>query len=88
MSVQTFALNDLIRILQEGSGVSDGVSLGDDILDVEFESLGYDSLAMLETASRIEREYGTVLDESLLGDATTPRAFLELVNANAVAIAA
>lgn len=82
---QVFTLDDLVRILREGSGISKGIELGSDILDTEFYVLGYDSLAVLETASRIEREYGIALEDALLTDTVTPRAFLEAINAQAVA---
>jgi minimal PKS acyl carrier protein len=74
----SFTLDDLIQILREGAG-EDG-DLDGDILDAEFEALGYESLAMLETGSRIERQYGISLDEEALADARTPRALLALVN--------
>ncbi|SNX63784.1 act minimal PKS acyl carrier protein [Streptomyces sp. TLI_55] len=91
MSQRTFTLDDLKRILLEGSGAPEGGGLdGDaqDVLDTEFSDIGYDSLALLETASRIEREYGIDLDESLIGDATTPRAFIDAVGDHLVAPAA
>ncbi|MGW4245268.1 acyl carrier protein [Nocardia sp. NPDC004722] len=77
----TFTLDDLTRILEEGSGAPEGVDLASGILDRTFEDLGYDSLAMLETASRVEREFGVTLEDSTVVDATTPRAFLAAVNA-------
>jgi minimal PKS acyl carrier protein len=74
-----FTLEDLKRILREGSGETGG--LDGDILDVEFETLGYESLALLETTGRIERELGLKLDEESAAAASTPRALVELVNA-------
>ncbi|ANS69117.1 acyl carrier protein [Streptomyces lincolnensis] len=82
MSRTTFTLDDLKRILLEGSGVPEGADLRADILDTDFTDIGYDSLALLETASRVEREYGIELDETVLGDATTPRAFVDAVGAH------
>ncbi|MDF3319693.1 acyl carrier protein [Rhodococcus sp. C3V] len=79
MNASEFGIHDLRRILTEGSGVDDAVDLNDDILDTEFEALGYDSLAILETAGRVEREYSVSLDESALLDALTPRMFIDLV---------
>ncbi|MEV0063723.1 acyl carrier protein [Nocardia sp. NPDC058379] len=77
----TFTLDDLTRILLEGSGEPENVDLDTGILDLTFDDLGYDSLAMLETASRVEREFGVTLDDSTVIEATTPRAFLAAVNA-------
>lgn len=79
MNASEFGIHDLRRILTEGLGVDDAVDLNDDILDTEFEALGYDSLAILETAGRVEREYSVSLDESALLDALTPRMFIDLV---------
>jgi len=43
--------------------------------------IGYESLALLEAGSLIEREYGISLDEEAVGEANTPRAFIDVVNA-------
>ncbi|WP_306329340.1 acyl carrier protein [Streptomyces venezuelae] len=88
MSSNTFTLDDLKRILREGAGADEGVDLDGDILDTHFETLGYESLALLETGSRIEREYSITLDDDVLSDADTPRALIEAVNAHLSAVAA
>lgn len=80
MASNSFTLDNLKRILLEGAGAADGVDLDGDIYDKEFEELGYESLALLETGSRIEREYGITLDDSVLTDAVTPRALIDAVN--------
>jgi len=76
-----FTLTDLMQILREAAGADEGVNLETDVLDTSFEDLGYDSLALLEAGSRIEREYAVTLGDSAMTDATTPRALLEVVNA-------
>lgn len=80
MSAKQFTLDDLRRILQEGAGTDDGVDLDGNILDTPFEALGYDSLALLETGGRIEREYGISLEDGALTNSSTPRELVELVN--------
>ncbi|MYS19315.1 act minimal PKS acyl carrier protein [Streptomyces sp. DvalAA-14] len=75
-----FTLDDLRRILLEAAGADEGVDLSGDIIDTEFEALGYESLALLETGSRIEREYDISLDDSALTDAVTPRGLIDTVN--------
>ncbi len=80
MSSQPFTIDDLKRILLEGAGAAENVDLETDILDKEFEDLGYDSLALLETSSRIERTYGITISDTILADATTPRALVGAVN--------
>jgi len=79
MPDMTFGLQDLRRILRESGGTEEGVDLEGEILDTEFDALGYDSLAMMETAARISREYGVALDDDALTTATTPRRLLELL---------
>jgi act minimal PKS acyl carrier protein len=81
MSAHDFTLADLRRILREGAGADEEVDLDGDILDREFDALGYESLALLETGGRIEREYDITLDDSMLSGATTPKALIEAVNA-------
>ncbi|CAM5475120.1 putative Actinorhodin polyketide synthase acyl carrier protein [Streptomyces afghaniensis 772] len=85
---RTFTLDDLKRILLEGSGAPDGTGLEGDILDADFADIGYDSLALLETASRVEREYGIELDETVVGEANTPRALLDAISSHLPAQAA
>ncbi|WP_405644132.1 acyl carrier protein [Streptomyces uncialis] len=80
MPTTPFTVDDLKSILREGAGADEAVDLDGDILDAEFDALGYESLAMLETAGRIEREYGISLDEEIFADARTPRALIALVN--------
>ncbi|MFI9240371.1 acyl carrier protein [Streptomyces sp. NPDC053079] len=77
---RTFDIEDLKRILREGAG---GVSmLEGDVSDVSFEELGYDSLALLETASRIGREYGLKFEDTAFVDIETPDDLVQVVNAH------
>ncbi|MEU4469087.1 MULTISPECIES: acyl carrier protein [Streptomyces] len=73
-------LTDLIALLRECAGEEEGVDLDGDVLDVPFADLGYDSLAVLQTTGRIERDWDVLLDEEAIDEADTPRAFLDLVN--------
>ncbi|MCO5995378.1 acyl carrier protein [Actinoallomurus rhizosphaericola] len=81
MASGEFTVQDLKRILHEAAGESDGADVDAGTMDTEFIELGYESLALLETGSRIEREFGITLDDSTLFDAPTPRALIEAVNA-------
>jgi act minimal PKS acyl carrier protein len=83
MADRGFELKDLQRILQAGAGADQGVDLGGGtVLDTTFDDLGYDSIALLETAGRISREYGVTFDDDALVEATTPRRLIDLVNAS------
>ncbi|MEU3823938.1 actinorhodin polyketide synthase [Streptomyces sp. SID486] len=74
-------LDALRTILVACAGEDDSVDLSGDILDVTFEDLGYDSLALMESASRIEREFGVSLSDDDVNEELTPRLLLDLVNA-------
>ncbi|MDV6263931.1 phosphopantetheine-binding protein [Rhodococcoides yunnanense] len=80
MTADRFTIHDLTRIMREGVGVDEGVDLDGDIVDVEFEMLGYESLALLETGNRIEREYGAIIDDETLTAVKTPRDLIASVN--------
>lgn len=82
MPANEFTIEDLKRILAEGAGEPDGPGLETDSLDADFELIGYDSLALLETSGRIEREYDVKLDEAQLVEMRTPRALIAFVNAH------
>ncbi|MDI3423687.1 acyl carrier protein [Streptomyces luteolus] len=75
-----FTLDDLRRILLEAAGAEESVDLEGDILNTTFAVLGYESLALLETGGRIEREYGIVLDDDDLSDEITPGDLIDAVN--------
>ncbi|MGW4644206.1 acyl carrier protein [Sphaerisporangium sp. NPDC004334] len=79
-----FTIDDLKRILRACAGEDEAVGLDGDILDSGFEELGYDSLALLETASRIEHEVGVAVLDEEIGEVTTPRQLLDLVNGRLV----
>jgi act minimal PKS acyl carrier protein len=80
MPEKAFTLDDLRRILIDAAGEDESYNLDGDILDTDFEELGYESLALLETGGRIEREYGISLDEEVLSIANTPRLLIDTVN--------
>lgn len=78
--MSTFTADDLRRIIRSTVGTDDSVDLDGDILDVPFTDLGYDSLAVLEVAGRIEKEFPVTIGDDTVGDLTTPRAVVEFVN--------
>lgn len=73
-------LDDLTALLRECAGEDDAADLDGDVLDTLFSDLGYDSLALLQTTSTIERSHHLTIDEEAVSDADTPRKYLELVN--------
>ncbi|WP_432840374.1 acyl carrier protein [Dactylosporangium sp. CA-092794] len=75
-----YTLEELVEALRECAGEDEEVDLGGDIHDQTFEDLGYDSLALFNTVSRIERELNISLPETIVGDALTPRQLLKEIN--------
>nr|AAG30201.1 acyl carrier protein [Streptomyces sp. R1128] len=73
-------IDDLRRILTECAGEDESVDLGGDILDTPFTELGYDSLALMETAARIEQEFGVAIPDDEFAELATPRAVLAAVS--------
>lgn len=78
--MSAFTVEDLKRIMRDCAGEEESVDLDGEILDLRFEELGYDSLALIETTSRISREFGVQLPEEELGEIGTVRELLELIN--------
>ncbi|MDT0306494.1 acyl carrier protein [Streptomyces sp. DSM 44917] len=70
-------IDDLRRLLVECAGSDATLPPGADIADTPFEDLGYDSLALMETAARIKQEFGIVIEDEALAEAETPRALLD-----------
>ncbi|MEU5423196.1 acyl carrier protein [Streptomyces sp. NPDC001407] len=81
----SLTFSDLFRILTECAGADDTTAVSEDSLDATFEDLGYDSLALMESAARIKQEYGVDLSDDALYEIETPRALLDLINATPVA---
>ncbi|WP_171168728.1 acyl carrier protein [Streptomyces sp. I05A-00742] len=74
---------DLVEILRSCAGQDESVDLeSDDVLDTPFGDLGYDSLALLQATGEIERLHNVTLADETVGEANTPRKYLDLVNAS------
>ncbi|MFI0421587.1 actinorhodin polyketide synthase [Spongiactinospora gelatinilytica] len=73
-------LDDLRRIMVACAGEDEHVDLAGDIIDRTFAELGYDSLAVMETAARIEGEFGVKIPDEQVPELATPRALLDCVS--------
>ncbi|MEU7742782.1 acyl carrier protein [Nonomuraea sp. NPDC049158] len=80
MTNGTFTITDLRRILRECAGEDEAAELYGDISQSTFDELGYDSLALMETASRVTQELAVAIPEGELASVGTPAEFVELVN--------
>jgi act minimal PKS acyl carrier protein len=75
-----FTLTDLYEVMRASTGVDEGVDLDDGSADVDFAELGYDSLAVLELASQVQRQFGVPIPDDVVPEMRTPRLAVELVN--------
>ncbi|WP_338693493.1 acyl carrier protein [Streptomyces sp. Q6] len=78
--MSTITLNDLRQILAVCAGEDEDTAFDGTDLDTPFTDLGYDSLAMLETAAHVTQRFGVEIDDTELSDLRTPRQFLDGVN--------
>jgi minimal PKS acyl carrier protein len=81
-------LEELRVILVDCAGEDETIDVSGDIADVGFDALGYDSLALLEMAARIEQIRLVKIPDGVVDDLKTPRTVLDLVNAMLVAAVA
>ncbi|MDH6129098.1 acyl carrier protein [Kitasatospora sp. GP82] len=78
-----FTLFELTEKLRECAGEAEGYDLDtDDVTDVPFLELGYDSLALLQVTGVLKRERGIELPDDEVIEVETPRVLLEMINAN------
>lgn len=71
-------LAEFVDVIRACAGDSDEYDLDGDILDVSFEDLGYDSLALIEVSARLKQDHGIEVDE--FPELASPRVALELIN--------
>jgi act minimal PKS acyl carrier protein len=72
-------VDDIRRILAASAGASELKVSDADFADTTFEDLGYESLALMESAAAIESEYGVSLTDEAVFAAATPRELAEVV---------
>ncbi|MGW5440412.1 acyl carrier protein [Nocardia asteroides] len=76
----TIGFDELRKIMRQCAGEDESADLDAAFDTATFDELGYDSLALLETTSRVEQLYGVKLPEEELLEVTTPAEFIEFVN--------
>ena len=76
-------LTQLVTLIRECAGDSDEYDLDGDIIDVPFDQLGYDSIALMEVMSRLKQDHGIVVSEEAVRGIKTPRGALEAINTSA-----
>ncbi|MCP2341084.1 acyl carrier protein [Actinomadura rupiterrae] len=81
-----FTLDDVRRMIRACAGES-GADLDGEIGELSFEELGYDSLAVLELAARVQREYGVAMPDESVEFMRTPEEAVQYVNGRLTAAA-
>ncbi|MDF4248948.1 acyl carrier protein [Streptomyces sp. WMMB303] len=74
------SLDQLMEILTECSGDQQAAAHGEEVLDREFDMLGYDSLVLLETSAQLKHRHDIDIPEDVIRDLRTPRAVLDYAN--------
>ncbi|MCW2569911.1 MAG: actinorhodin polyketide synthase [Mycobacterium sp.] len=83
--MKRLTLDELKDALRAAAGEDEPGALDEDILDKEFADLGYDSLAVMEMTSLVQRRLGVKLPEEEVVEVHTPREFLSFANGKLVA---
>jgi act minimal PKS acyl carrier protein len=78
--VSQLTLDQLKQIMLRCSGVDEGVDLEGDIVDQQFREIGYDSLAVLEMASQLQRQYKLDIPDEAIEELKSPGDVLRYVN--------
>jgi act minimal PKS acyl carrier protein len=76
-----FTIDDLRRIMRACAGEDEAVDLDGDILDICLKDLGYDSLAIMEIAARLQQELDVSIPDEVVESIRTPRDAVEYVAA-------
>lgn len=79
-AVRQITISELGDIMRACAGEDDGALPLDQTPDQPFDELGYDSLALMETHSRIERDYGLEFADDDIAGIKTARELVDFVN--------
>jgi act minimal PKS acyl carrier protein len=78
--LRQITLRELQDIMRACAGEDEGALPLEQAPDQPFDELGYDSLALMETHSRIKKDYGIELAEDEVAGTKTPRELVDFVN--------
>lgn len=74
------SIDDLRGILVACAGGDDTDAIHGDISGISFDELGYDSLALIETAAKLKRDHGVAIPDEQITEVRTPSDLLNLIN--------
>lgn len=73
-------IDELRGILVACAGGDDSQDLHGEASDRSFDELGYDSLALIETAAGLKLDHGVDITDEEITEVGTPRELLSLIN--------
>ncbi|BCJ61898.1 acyl carrier protein [Micromonospora endophytica] len=77
------SIDDIHQVLVESAGEVENIAPDEDVTGRTFEELGYDSLALIETAAQLRQRFGIHLEDDAVLSAETLGGLLALANAAA-----
>ena len=80
-----FTADALREIMKACAGPGEHPEFEGDFIDAPYEELGFDSLAVLQLATRIQQDLGVPFPDSAVAEMVTPRNVLNYVNAQMAA---
>ena len=75
-----FTTNELREIMRSCAGPGEHPELEGEFIDTSYEDLGFDSLAVLELATRIQQDLGVPFPDDAVAEMLTPHDVLDYVN--------
>lgn len=78
MTATTFTVENL-RTIMLSTAEEAALRLPADFLDTPFPDLDFDSLAVLEIATRVQHDYNLAIPDEAVAELTTPRNVLDYV---------
>ncbi|MEV4517941.1 phosphopantetheine-binding protein [Dactylosporangium sp. NPDC049525] len=78
MSQTSISIDELRELLITCAGGDD--ALQGDLTHASFDELGFDSLALIDTASKLKRDYGVLIPDEQLLELHGPTELLTAVN--------
>jgi minimal PKS acyl carrier protein len=73
-------LDGLKTIMSSCSGADEASEVTPEVAGVEFGELGYDSLAVLEMVTHIQRQYRITIPDEAVEEITSPTSLIDYVN--------
>lgn len=80
-----FTPEQLLEIMYACAGPGDHPELEGNVIDTPYEDLGFDSLSVLELATRIQQDLGVPFPDDAVAELTTPRSVIDYVNEKSAA---